>query len=46
MVCSVVVSTRAVRVVHDQKVVFDPKQLDHKLQQAIGHAHDAEDPNL
>lgn len=41
-----VVSTHAVREVHDQKVVFEPKELDHKLQRAIGHAHDAEDPNL
>ena len=41
-----VVSTHAVREVHDEKVVFDPKQLDPQLQRAIGHAHDAEDPNL
>jgi hypothetical protein len=41
-----VVPSRAVREVHDQKVVLDPKELDHKLQRAIGHAHDAEDPEL
>ena len=41
-----VVSREAVREVHDQKVVFDPKELDHKLQRAIGHAHDAEEPHL
>jgi hypothetical protein len=41
-----VVSRHAVREVHDQKVVFEPKDLDHQLQRAIGHAHDAEDPQL
>jgi hypothetical protein len=41
-----VVSRQAVSEVHDQKVVFDPTKLEHDLQRAIGHAHDAEDPNL
>jgi hypothetical protein len=41
-----VVSRQAVREVHDQKVVFDGSKLDHALQRAIGHAHDAEEPNL
>jgi hypothetical protein len=41
-----VVPRHAVREVHDQKVVFDAAKLDIKLQTAIGHAHDAEDPNL
>ena len=35
---------RAVHAVHSQKVVFDCGQLDARLQRAIGHAHDAEEP--
>ena len=36
----------AVRKVHDEKVILDPKQLDKKLLDAVGHAHDSEDPKL
>ena len=36
----------AVSAVHSGKVVVDPRKLDKKLRQAIGHAHDAEDPNV
>ncbi len=35
----------AVHAVHDQKVILNRNKLDMRLQQAIGHAHDAEDPN-
>jgi hypothetical protein len=35
----------AVTAVHSGKVIVDPAKLDRKLRQAIGHAHDAEDPN-
>ena len=35
----------AVRAVHFQKVVVDCRKLDRRLREAIGHAHDAEDPN-
>ncbi len=35
----------AVRAVHFQKVVLDCRKLDRRLRAAIGHAHDAEDPN-
>jgi hypothetical protein len=31
--------------VHSGKVIVDPAKLDQKLRRAIGHAHDAEDPN-
>jgi hypothetical protein len=31
--------------VHSQKVIVDKHKLDRRLRQAIGHAHDAEDPN-
>jgi hypothetical protein len=34
----------AVRAVHYQKVVFDVARLDPKLIEAIGHAHEAEEP--
>ena len=34
----------AVTAVHSGKVIVDPRKLDKKLRQAIGHAHDAEDP--
>jgi hypothetical protein len=36
----------AVHAVHSGKVIVDPAKLDHKLRRAIGHAHDAEDPNV
>jgi len=36
----------AIRKVHSQKVILDLSKLDHKLQQAIRHAHDAEDPDI
>jgi hypothetical protein len=36
----------AVCEVHDEKVILDPKQLDKKLLEAVGHAHDSEDPKL
>ncbi len=36
----------AVRKVHDEKVILDPKQLDKRLLDAVGHAHDNEDPGL
>ncbi len=35
----------AVRAVHAGKVIVDPAKLDSNLRRAIGHAHDAEDPN-
>lgn len=34
----------AVESVHSQKVVFKCGKLDIRLRQAIGHAHDGEDP--
>jgi hypothetical protein len=36
----------AVTAVHAGKVIVAPAKLDRKLRQAIGHAHDAEDPNI
>jgi hypothetical protein len=36
----------AVKAVHSQKVVFDCRLLDRRLREAIGHAHDAEEPGL
>lgn len=36
----------AVKAVHSQKVIVERDKLDRKLLQAIGHAHDAEDPKL
>lgn len=36
----------AVRKVHDEKVILDPRQLDKALLSAVGHAHDSEDPKL
>ncbi len=36
----------AVREVEDGKVVLDCGKLDLSLRRAIGHAHDAEDPNI
>ena len=35
----------AVEAVHSQKVIFNRGKLDPRLQKAIRHAHDAEDPN-
>ena len=35
----------AVEAVHSQKVIVNCGKLDRRLRQAIGHAHDAEDPN-
>jgi hypothetical protein len=32
--------------VHDNKVILDPRKLDRTLLNALGHAHDREDPNL
>ena len=36
----------AVAAVHAQKVIVDAHKLEHRLRRAIGHAHDAEDPNI
>ena len=36
----------AVVAVHAQKVIVAPDKLGPRLRQAIGHAHDAEDPRL
>lgn len=36
----------AVKSVHDEKVVLDCAKLDMRLRRAIGHAHEAEDPNI
>jgi hypothetical protein len=32
--------------VHDDKVILDPGKLDRELLNALGHAHDREDPKL
>jgi hypothetical protein len=32
--------------VHDGKVILDPRSLPAALLQAVGHAHDGEDPSL
>jgi hypothetical protein len=40
-----VVPLSAVTAVHSQKVIVNRGKLDRRLRQAIGHAHDAEDPN-
>ncbi|HEY7221658.1 MAG TPA: hypothetical protein VH985_25015 [Candidatus Binatia bacterium] len=39
------VSLDAVEAVYSQKVIFNRGKLDRRLQKAIRHAHDAEDPN-
>jgi hypothetical protein len=39
-----VVPLEAVKSVHAGKVILDYSRLDHRLQQAIDHAHDAEKP--
>lgn len=36
----------AVTAVHAQKVIVNRDKLDKRLRRAIGHAHDAEDPNI
>lgn len=36
----------AIRAVHEKKVVLEASKLDRRLLEAIGHQHDAEDPNL
>jgi len=41
-----VVPLNAVEDVHSQKVILSPGKLDHRLREAISHAHDAEDPNI
>ncbi len=41
-----VVPFDAVESIHAQKVILNRGKLDPRLQQAIGHAHDAEDPNF
>ncbi|MGO9134600.1 MAG: hypothetical protein ACLP8A_11215 [Methylovirgula sp.] len=41
-----VVPIEAVEAVHAQKVILNRNKLDLRLQQAISHAHDAEDPNF
>jgi hypothetical protein len=40
-----VVPLSAVASVHSQKVILTCSKLDRRLRQAIGHAHDAEEPN-
>jgi hypothetical protein len=40
-----VVPLEAVKSVHSGKVILDYSRLDHRLQQAIDHAHDAEKPD-
>jgi hypothetical protein len=39
-----VVPLSAVEAVHSQKVILHCSKLERPLQQAIGHAHDAEEP--
>ena len=41
-----VVPLSAVSAVHAQKVIVDVAKLEHRLRRAIGHVHDAEDPNI
>ena len=41
-----VVPLSAVEAVHSQKVILDCNKLDRRLRQAIGHAHEAEEPGL
>ena len=40
------VPLNAVESVHSGKVIFSCAKLDRRLRQAIGHAHDAENPGL
>lgn len=39
-----VVPLDAVEAVHSQKVILNCRKLDHRLREAIGHAHEAEVP--
>jgi hypothetical protein len=41
-----VVPLAAVQAAHDQKVIVDCAKLEPRLRQAIGHAHDAEEPDI
>jgi len=41
-----IVPMNAIKSVHDEKVILDPKQLDKALLDAVGHVHDSEDPRL
>ncbi len=41
-----VVPFAAVEAVHSQKVIVNSNKLEHRLRRAIGHAHDAENPNI
>jgi hypothetical protein len=41
-----VIPYSAIEAVHSHKVVLDCGRLDLRLRRAIGHAHDAEDPNI
>ncbi len=36
----------AVKAVHDEKVILDFGKLSFSLRQAIGHAHEGEDPRI
>jgi hypothetical protein len=38
------VPARAIRTVHDGKVVLDAQHLDDRVRDAIAHAHDSEEP--
>jgi hypothetical protein len=40
-----VVPLSAVAAVHSQKIILSCDQLERDLRQAIGHAHDAEEPD-
>jgi len=41
-----VIPRAAVKGVHSEKVILNPKLLDRRFLDAIGHVHDSEDPNL
>lgn len=38
------VPLEAVQDVHSQKVIFDCRKLDRRVREAIGHAHESEEP--
>lgn len=40
------VPLKAVKAVHDQKVILNPTLLPSDFLKAVGHAHDREDPEL
>ena len=40
------VPLEAIEAVHASKVIVNCAKLEHRLRRAIGHAHDAEDPNI